>query len=103
MPEISRAILNITEKNLLQDSPLTKMPVCDNDADFFKSRRLSLRSFWDLFVITGAVDILCLLLFCVFFLYNYWRVLRTATSTGLIWNRIAPLVKYFDQKDNGSH
>lgn len=105
MPEVSRAILNITEGNKLRDiesKRLEKKSNCKAEADAINSSRLSFRSFAGLFLITGAVSILCLLIFLASFVYKNWGELKSAASRGSIWDKMVAWGKYFDQKDLSS-
>ncbi|CAA6671054.1 unnamed protein product [Spirodela intermedia] len=106
VPDISRAILNITEGDKLRDiesKNLEKKSNCKDKADAINSSRLSFSSFSGLFLITGAVSILCLLIFSATFVYKNWGELKPAASRGSIWNKMVAWGKYFDQKDLSSH
>ncbi|MQL98540.1 hypothetical protein Taro_031252 [Colocasia esculenta] len=106
VPEISRAILNITEgTNKLQgiETWLGKKAICSDQAEALNSNRLSFGSFWGLFLITGGVSFLALFIYFATFVHKNWDDLRSATSTGSLWERMKACGRHYDQKDRSSH
>ncbi|CAA6675593.1 unnamed protein product [Spirodela intermedia] len=87
----------------IESKNLEKKSNCKDKADAINSSRLSFSSFSGLFLITGAVSILCLLIFSATFVYKNWGELKPAASRGSIWNKMVAWGKYFDQKDLSSH
>ncbi|XP_073002220.1 glutamate receptor 2.8-like [Typha latifolia] len=106
VPDISRAILNITdgdsiiqiEKKWTGDSNL-----CQNEGSILSSGSLTFRSFWGLFLVTGAVSACSLLIFLTKFFYNNWHRMRTIDPDKSIWHRIFCWLKYYNEKDIDSY
>ncbi|CAK7354092.1 unnamed protein product [Dovyalis caffra] len=103
VPDISRAILNITEgdqmKNI-EDTWFGKHRSCPDSSTSVSSNSLSLESFWGLFLIAGIAALLALIIFTVMFVYQERRVLlRPSDSTTSIWTRLRHLFSIFNQRD----
>ena len=89
LPDISKAVLEVAEKGELDDleNNLIGSQKCDSNAETSKdSSSLSPSSFWVLFLITGGVSTVCLVIFMarerLTYLYNYslghmaiWRLI----------------------------
>ena len=76
---------------------------CPSDGSSFTSSSLDFRSFGGLFLITGCVSLLALLLFLVTFLCKEWDELKGAASRSTAWRKVVHWAHHFDSKDLGSH
>ena len=89
LPDISKAVLEVSEKGELGvlENNLIGSQKCDSNAEISEdSSSLSPSSFWVLFLITGGVSTVCLVIFMarerLTYLYNYllghmaiWRLI----------------------------
>ena len=81
--------------NLASDCP-------DQATADLSSNRLSVSSFWGLFLIAGVASFLALLVFVALFLYEHRHTL-CSKSEGSIWRKLKSLFRIFDEKDTRSH
>ncbi|XP_038976101.1 glutamate receptor 2.9-like [Phoenix dactylifera] len=100
VPDVSRAVLSVTEGDIM--TGIEKKWFGDQSASPSQSGSVSpasldFQSFVGLFLITGAVSLLALLVFFAMFLYKNWK--GTTTSESSLWRKIVALAKYFDSKD----
>lgn len=107
MPDMSRAILKVTEGDRMReienawfrkvrdcsDSETTKLPSTQTN--------LSVDSFWVLFLITGVVSLFSCAVYMGKFLYDERRLWRDESAP--IWGRIWGLVGKFKQRDARAH
>ncbi|KAF8035045.1 hypothetical protein BT93_C1157 [Corymbia citriodora subsp. variegata] len=103
VPDISRAILNVTEgpeMTEIENSWLRSKTNCQDSTTSVSSNNLSLDSFWGLFLIAGASAVLALLIFIVMFVKRNWHVV--ASSSGSSWEKIGALGRRFYQRDLNS-
>ncbi|KAK6137144.1 hypothetical protein DH2020_029108 [Rehmannia glutinosa] len=107
VPDVSRAILNVTEgqkmveieNKWLGDNEI-KCP--DSDAiNPFKS--LGLASFWGLFLIVAVAGILALIIYMIRFLHENKNVIERSDPESTMWSKILELLRKFDNKDLTSH
>ena len=106
MPDISRAILNVTEGETMagiEKKWFGDQPSCPSDGSGFTSSSLDFRSFGGLFLITGCVSLLALLVFLVTFLCKEWGELKDAASQSTLWRRMVRWAHHFDSRDLSSH
>lgn len=77
---------------------------CDSQSSDkrLSSSRLSLSSFWGLFLIAGGSSILALLVYFLNFLYKEQHNLRRTQDDGFC-NKIIALLKTYDKRDLTSH
>ncbi|KAL0740874.1 hypothetical protein Bca4012_082387 [Brassica carinata] len=73
----------------------------DPNADL-SSNRLSLGSFWGLFLIAGVARFLAFLVFVSLFLYEHRHTLCN-DSEGSMWRKLKSLFRIFNEKDIKSH
>nr|CAD1827875.1 unnamed protein product [Ananas comosus var. bracteatus] len=102
VPDISRAILNVTEGSEMTEieqkwfgDPTT----CPSSSNSFSSSSLDFRSFGGLFLITGTVSTLMFLLFLATFVYNEWDQLKASAYENSFWNKLLAWFKHFDRKE----
>ena len=107
-PDISRAILKVTEGDKINEikgkwfGPQTNCPDRSNSVP---SNRLGLNSFWGLFLIAGIVSLLALIIYIAMFIYQNKEVLMPSSDSAVsTWSRrILDLLRIFNQKDFKSH
>ncbi|KAM6542002.1 hypothetical protein CsatB_006449 [Cannabis sativa] len=103
--DISTAILNVTERDDMKNienkwfEPMDKS--CLDSNPKISSNRLSLGSFWGLFIIAGVSSLFALIIFIVMFLHKNRQVLLDSNDS--IEKRIKVFLKNFDQKDLNFH
>ncbi|KAG6770856.1 hypothetical protein POTOM_026555 [Populus tomentosa] len=105
VPDISRAILNVTEGDetkQIEGAWFGKKSTCPESGSSISSNSLSLKSFWGLFLIAGLAALLALIIFVVMFVYRERNVLRSSDSTASIWSRIENFFRIFIQRDSTS-
>ncbi|KAL9400486.1 hypothetical protein Peur_009447 [Populus x canadensis] len=105
VPDISRAILNVTEGDKMKQIEgawFGKKSTCPESRPSISSNSLSLKSFWGLFLIAGLAALLALIIFVVMFVYRERNVLRSSDSTASIWSRIENFFRIFIQRDSTS-
>ncbi|XP_072981090.1 glutamate receptor 2.7-like isoform X1 [Typha angustifolia] len=102
VPDISRAILNVTEGDemtRIERKWFGDPTGCVVESDSLSSSSLSFWSFGGLFLITGVVSILMLIIYLIFFFCKEQNELRAATSERTFWQKIVAISKHYDQKD----
>ncbi|CAK7354102.1 unnamed protein product [Dovyalis caffra] len=102
VPDISRAILNVTEgekMKQIEDAWFGKKSSCPDSSTSVSSNSISLDSFWGLFLIAGLAAFSALIIFVVMFVYRERRALRPSDSTASIWSRIKNFFTIFNQRD----
>ncbi|KAJ6697695.1 GLUTAMATE RECEPTOR 2.9 [Salix purpurea] len=105
VPHISRAILNVTEGDKMEkieNASFGKKSSCPESSTSISSNRLSLKSFWGLFLIAGLAASVALIIFLVMFVYRERNVLMSYDSTASIWSRIENFFRIFIQRDSTS-
>ncbi|CDY31759.1 BnaA04g16950D [Brassica napus] len=107
--DISRAILKVTqskEMSLIENKWFNRLNLAsdcpDQDTADLSSNRLSVSSFWGLFLIAGVASFLALFVFVALFLYEHRHTL-CSNSEGSIWRKLKSLFRIFDEKDIRSH
>ncbi|XP_062098477.1 glutamate receptor 2.8-like [Humulus lupulus] len=105
--DVSRAILNVTEgeeMKRLESKWLernSKQNTCLEIDPKISSNRLSLDSFWGLFLIAGISSLFALTVFAIMFLHKHWKLLLDSNDS--IRRKMRVIFKSFDQKDLSSH
>ncbi|CAN7018334.1 unnamed protein product [Brassica oleracea var. botrytis] len=107
--DISRAILKVTqskEMSLIENKWFNRLNLASDCPDQatadLSSNRLSVSSFWGLFLIAGVASFLALLVFVALFLYEHRHTL-CSKSEGSIWRKLKSLFRIFNEKDTRSH
>ncbi|KAK1276938.1 Glutamate receptor 2.8 [Acorus gramineus] len=106
VPDLSRAILNVTEGDRMVDIErrwLGDETACSDQSNSITSNRLSIASFWGLFLITGIASAAALIIFIALFLYQNRQVLKETKNEGSTLRRLSMMVKRFDEKDPSAH
>ncbi|CAD5181023.1 unnamed protein product [Musa acuminata subsp. malaccensis] len=97
--DISRAILNITEGERMTEIEKAWFgdpTSCPNQSNNLASSSLAFRSFGGLFLITGVVSVLALLIFLARFIYTEWDELQAAAGRqSSLWKKMVVLLKYY--------
>ncbi|KAK6158726.1 hypothetical protein DH2020_006040 [Rehmannia glutinosa] len=107
VPDVSRAILNITEgekmveieKKWLGD----KTKCADHSTNLLSSNSLGLESFWGLFMIVGISAFSAFIIHVIRFLQENWHVLVDFNSESTILSKIKDLIRRFDNRDLRAH
>ncbi|XP_031280822.1 glutamate receptor 2.7-like [Pistacia vera] len=105
VPDVSRAILNVTEgpkMNEIKDAWFKKNS-CPDPSTLVSSHSLGLNSFWGLFLIAGIVSILALIIFMAIFVYEHREVFKKSDPRSSLWSRIRTLLRIFVSKDLSAH
>ncbi|CDY38574.1 BnaA05g13030D [Brassica napus] len=106
--DVSRAILNLTQGEEMAGienkwfNRLSLASECPDPKTALSSNRLSLSSFWGLFLIAGIASFLAFLIFVGHFLYEHRHTLCDNTE-GSLWRKLTSLLRTFDAKDTKSH
>ncbi|XP_021805273.1 glutamate receptor 2.7-like [Prunus avium] len=105
VPDVSRAILNVTEGDAMKEIEnkwFAGDATCsDTKPTISDSNSLGLDSFWGLFLIAGVSSSLSLIIFAASFCYRHWHMFMTTGASA--WKRIKVMLRIFDQKDLSSH
>uniref|UniRef100_A0A1D1Y7C4 Glutamate receptor n=1 Tax=Anthurium amnicola TaxID=1678845 RepID=A0A1D1Y7C4_9ARAE len=105
VPDISKAILNVTEGELMvkiETKWFGDQTTCLNQGSTVSSNNLSFRSFWGLFLITGATSTSALFIFLIVFLYKNWHELNAMAAGEPFWQKLAAWFKFYNQRDTNS-
>nr|XP_034917814.1 glutamate receptor 2.8-like [Populus alba] len=100
VPDVSRAVLNITEGDKMKEIENARFGKQSNSVT---SNSLSLKSFWGLFLIAGIASLLALIIFMVMFVYKERKVLRPLNSTISIRRKVSNFFRIFIERDLKSH
>eukprot|EP00253_Pinus_taeda_P024188 PITA_24188 len=75
LPDISRAVLSLSEDKEMQQiqAKWLNSTACADSGAKVDSNRLSMDSFWGLYLITGSVSVIALVIFVSMLLYEYMR------------------------------
>ncbi|KAL6218372.1 hypothetical protein ACLB2K_011586 [Fragaria x ananassa] len=101
IPDVSQAILNMTEGQKMMDIEskwFKKESNCQSSSQLGSSNSLGLDSFWGLFLIAGVASIFALIIFVASFLYENGNILMDPDSEAFLPERIGVLFKIFNQK-----
>ncbi|KAF8015219.1 hypothetical protein BT93_H0888 [Corymbia citriodora subsp. variegata] len=104
VPDISRAILNVTEGPKMMEIENKWFPSksnCLNSTNSVSSNSLDLDSFWGLFSIVGAAAVLALSISMVMIINRSWHEVTSSSSS--LWEKIAGLGRRFYQRNFNSH
>ncbi|KAF3575505.1 hypothetical protein DY000_02034709 [Brassica cretica] len=103
--DVSRAILEVIENDEMQQIEnkwFSKKSNCSDPTLIPSHNRLSVSSFWGLFLIVGVTSLLALLVFVAFFFYEHRHTLYEDSEISF-WRKLTILVRSFDEKDIKSH
>ena len=106
VPDISRAVLNMTEGDKMKEIEnawFGKQSRCLDSSPRVTSSSLSLKSFSGLFLIAGVASLLALMIFMVMFVYKEKNMLRPSESRISIWRKARNFFRIFIQRDLKSH
>ncbi|EYU27220.1 hypothetical protein MIMGU_mgv1a024764mg, partial [Erythranthe guttata] len=105
-PDVSRAILNVTDGQTMEEierkwfGDKTDNPDCNT---LRPHKNLGLGSFWGLFLIAGIVGVAALIFYVITFLSENWSVIERSSPESSMWSKIVKLLHTFDNKDLRSH
>ncbi|KAK4389020.1 Glutamate receptor 2.7 [Sesamum angolense] len=106
VPDVSRAILNITEGEKMVEIEkkwLGDKTKCTNSVNLLSSDSLGLDSFWGLFMIVGITAISACMIHVIRFLHDHWHVIVDTGPDFTILSKIKELLRRFDNKDLSAH
>nr|XP_034890042.1 glutamate receptor 2.8-like [Populus alba] len=106
VPDVSRAVLNMTEGDKMKEIEnawFGKQSNCPDSSNSVTSNSLSLKSFWGLFLIAGVASLLALIIFMVMFVYKERKMLRPLNSRISIGSKVRNFFRIFIQRDLKSH
>ncbi|KAJ3695950.1 hypothetical protein LUZ60_001327 [Juncus effusus] len=106
-PDVSTAILDLKdsgEMEAIRNKWFSNSPdFCKPQNDDSDHLRLPFESFAGLFIITGLVSSLMLVIHLGLFIFNEWDMLKSiAESESTNWKKISAWLKYYSQKDPAS-
>ncbi|XP_021805283.1 glutamate receptor 2.8-like [Prunus avium] len=107
VPDLSRAVLNVTEGEVIMNIENKWFSVekncVDNSSPQVASYSLGLASFWGLFLIAGVASILALIIYAASFLHKHRHILmHPDDSRASGWRRIRAMFKMFNEKEHSS-
>ncbi|KAF9612901.1 hypothetical protein IFM89_004317 [Coptis chinensis] len=100
--DVSRALLNVldgTEMKKLDLALFGTETTCSDPKNTVVSNSMDLNSFRGLFIITGTVSGLALIVSLVIFICKHKHVWTTAASGSTVWTKIKTMLRQYDQKD----
>ncbi|KAJ8634678.1 hypothetical protein MRB53_008945 [Persea americana] len=106
VPDLSRAILNLTEEDemkTIEKAWIGTATTCSDEPTTAQSSSLTLGSFWGLFLITAAASVTALSIFFFPFLSRNWHVLITPDPNRSFHQRLIALIRRFDERDISHH
>ncbi|KAH7537904.1 hypothetical protein FEM48_Zijuj03G0142400 [Ziziphus jujuba var. spinosa] len=106
VPDISRAILNVTEGGKTKEIEKKWFGQVTNYQDFnsqVSSNVLGLESFWGLFLITGVASLSALIVFAAMFIYQQRQIITDSDRVDSKWEKVLEMLRIYDHKDLSSH
>ncbi|KAK4482075.1 hypothetical protein RD792_011573 [Penstemon davidsonii] len=106
VPDVSRAILNVTEGKILVDIETTWLGnkiTCPDSNTLLSPKNLGLASFWGLFLIVGIAGVLAFVIYVIKFLRENLHAVEHSNPDSTIWDKVLVLCRRFDNKDLTSH
>ncbi|KAG6387881.1 hypothetical protein SASPL_153076 [Salvia splendens] len=107
VPDISRAILNVTEGRKMMEIEkkwFENDTKCADSSDFSSSNSLGIESFWGLFMIVGIAGVIALIIYVTSFLCKNWHVVRRGSgSETTLKSKSLELLQRFNSKDLTCH
>ncbi|KAK6137150.1 hypothetical protein DH2020_029107 [Rehmannia glutinosa] len=106
VPDVSRAILNVTESQQMveiENKWLGDNKIKCPDSELYPFKSLGLASFWGLFLIVGIVGIVAFIIYMIRFLHENRSVIERSDPDSTPWTKILELLRKFENKDLSSH
>lgn len=105
VPDISRAILTVTEGDEMMEIEKTRFgeAKCQDSGNLSSSNSLGLESFWGLFTIVGVAGVLALIIYVVRFLYENWHDVHQSSAEATLGSKALELFRRFNNRDLTSH
>ncbi|KAL2548160.1 Glutamate receptor 2.7 [Forsythia ovata] len=106
VPDVSRAILNVTEGEKMVEIERAwfgEKTKCPDSSTSLSSNNIGLESFWGLFLIAGIAAVSALIIYVIMFLHEHWNVLRCSDPNSSLRSKVVELFRRFDNKDLSSH
>lgn len=106
LPDISRAILNVTEGGKTKEIEkkwFGEVTSHQDSTSQVSSNSLGLESFWGLFLIAGVASFSALIIFAAMFLYQQRKIIIGSDTADSKWEKIREILRIYDHKDLNSH
>ncbi|XP_072981956.1 glutamate receptor 2.7-like [Typha latifolia] len=106
VPDVSRAILNVTEGEemaIIERTWFGNLTNIQAQSSSSGSASLAFWSFRGLFLITGLVSILMLIIYLIIFFCKEWDKLKAATSERTVWKKVVAVSKHYDRRESTAH
>ncbi|KAL3844312.1 hypothetical protein ACJIZ3_001715 [Penstemon smallii] len=106
VPDVSRAILNVTEGDKMvgiEKKWLGDKTKCPDSTNLLSSNNLGLESFWGLFLVVGVAAISAFTIHVIRFLHEHWHVIVDSNPESTILSKIVELLHRFDSRDLKAH
>lgn len=95
-------VIENDEMQQIENKWFSKKSNCSDPTLIPSHNRLSVSSFWGLFLIVGVTSLLALLVFVAFFFYEHRHTFYEDSEISF-WRKLTILVRSFDEKDIKSH
>ncbi|XP_058113839.1 glutamate receptor 2.8-like [Magnolia sinica] len=102
VPDVSRAILNVTEGDTMvaiERKWFGHQTTCPDQSATMASNSLTFASFRGLFLIASIASTSALVIFSISFLFEHKNVLIANDSNSSLWKRLVALAQRFDKKE----
>ncbi|KAJ8758543.1 hypothetical protein K2173_000264 [Erythroxylum novogranatense] len=103
--DVSRAILGVTEGETMkkiEEEWFGKEASCPDPGTSLSSKSLGIESFWGLFLITGGVSVLALIIYLVVFIHEQWDVITSPDYKSLRQRAVALFWNFYN-RDFSAH
>ncbi|KAH9302705.1 hypothetical protein KI387_014288, partial [Taxus chinensis] len=102
LSDISRAVLSLAEDDEMKhiEARYFDSNLCTNPGPIVGSNRLSMESFWGLYLVTGTVSVLALIVFFFRLAYNFIRESNDTAEESIECKSVKSFAKYIDRKDS---
>ncbi|KAH6783628.1 glutamate receptor 2.7 [Perilla frutescens var. hirtella] len=106
VPDISRAILNVTEGKKMMEIEKTWFgdnTKCPDSSSLSSSNSLGLESFWGLFMIVGIAGVSAFTIYVIRFLHQNWHVVHSSDAEATLESKSLELLRRFNNRDLTYH
>ncbi|KAK6137136.1 hypothetical protein DH2020_029120 [Rehmannia glutinosa] len=106
VPDISRAILEVTESKkmmTIEKKWLGDETKCPDSSTLISSSSIGLESFWGLFLMVGIAAVSAFIIYVIKFLHENRHVMYRSDPHSTIWSKTTELLQRFNNRDLSSH
>ncbi|KAK6137137.1 hypothetical protein DH2020_029121 [Rehmannia glutinosa] len=106
VPDISRAILEVTESKkmlTIEKTWLGDETKCPDSSTLISSSSIGLESFWGLFLMVGIAAVSAFIIYATKFLHENRHVMYCSDPHSTIWSKTLELLQRFNNRDLSSH